>query len=68
MKYAIDFVLYKKINVFPSKGGAVPVGPVIMIGLSPFPGVKEFVYSNSAYKFPFVRKCVQWLSCLEVKY
>jgi len=27
-----------------------PVGPVIMIGLSPFPGVKEgieFVYSNS---------------------
>lgn len=43
MKYAIDFVLYKERNVFPSKGGAVPVGPVIMIGLSPFPGVKEFL-------------------------
>lgn len=25
----------------------MPVGPVIMIGLSPFPGVKEFVDSNS---------------------
>lgn len=36
----IDFVLYKK--CIP--GGAVPVGPVIiMIGLSPFPGVKEFL-------------------------
>lgn len=52
-------------NVFPSKGGAVPVGPVIMIGLSPFPGVKEFV---SMPIISLVRKLVQWLSCLEVKY
>lgn len=40
----IDLVLYKK--CIP--GGAVPVGPVIiMIGLSPFPGVKEFVSAYS---------------------
>lgn len=38
----------------------MPVGPVIMIGLSPFPGVKEFVYSNSEgvrlYAYNFISK------------
>lgn len=48
----------------------MPVGPVIMIGLSPFPGVKEFVYSNSD-SMPIiflVRKCVQWFGSEVLEY